>query len=265
MKQPKEDKSVSIRCLNTSQHLTPWLEGCLGEVKESDLNRLKNQDSKNYGGMTKSITVKFPVASYFGNIGRYPGWKSDSSFGNLSLRVKDFVETAEIPVSDYRRVALSTGSEELKAIVERSVKEGYYISSHSKLSLFNGEVYNLISSMPYSYLWKKEAPFGTNDENVFMEFRIYPLDIIVSPCPSHVKGFILCVYTRAVSNFFSERMVEDVFIYSSDIDYVNYLDGEDKNKQKVDRNYLKNSYNKSISITECLDRFKRGKLQPNNK
>jgi hypothetical protein len=230
MRKLKEDNLVAIRCLNTSRGLTPWLEGCLGEVKKSDLKRL-NKDNGRYGNNSiKSVPVRFPVASYFGNIGRYPGWKYESPFGTVNLGAKDFIETGEMPVSMYQRVPFSTGRDALEGIINRQITGGFYVSGHSKKDLVGGPVAQYIKDMTYSYLWKKEAP-EDKTENAFMEFRIYPLDVLINPCPSGVKGFVLCVYTRAMPNFFSERMVEDVFIFSSDIDYVNYLDGEEKEKE----------------------------------
>lgn len=264
MKKLKEDSLVSIRCLNSSRHLTPWLDGCLGEVNKSDLVRLEDVSSINYAGAKnkRTIVARFPVASYFGNIGRYPGWKHESSFGQIKLHSRDFIVTGETPISLYQRVPFVSGKNELESIINRQVTGGFYISSHSKKDLLSGPMVEYIKNMSYSYIWKKEASLEGNIENAFMEFRIYPLDVLINPCPSDIKGFVLCVYTRAVPNFFSERMVEDVFIFSSDIDYVNYLDGEEKNRQELDKLYLKKAYKYSISMTKCLDKLKRGELQP---
>lgn len=264
MRKLKEDSLVAIRCLNTNRLLTPWLDGCLGEVKKSDLVRLEKTVNKTYRGMVqKTIPVRFPIASYFGNIGRYPGWKHESPFGEMKLRSRDFVVTGEIPVSVYQRVPFVSGEEELEGIINRQITEGLFISSHSKKNLLTGAMAAHMKSMPHSYLWKKEASLEGSTENAFMEFRVYPLDVLINPCPSGIKGFVLCVYTRAMPNFFSERMVEDVFIFSSDIDYVNYLDGEEKNRQELPKQYINKAYKYSLSMTECLDKLKRGELQPN--
>jgi hypothetical protein len=255
------NKKVTVRCLNSGSAHTSWLEGCIGEVSQEKLTKFERQLKRvKKSGFNPKLNVSFPVSGYFDNVGLYPGWKTPTNF--IKLTKKEFIKTEEIPVSLYKRVPLCTAKTALKNIVDRATLEGEYISSHRKDDLFKGILGEYIEKFGEGlkpFVWKKESG-GNNTNRVFMELRVYPLDVIVSPCPRYIKGFILCIYTRAVDNFYSERMLEDVFILSSEDDYINYLDGDDKKRETIPVNYLKEKYGKTLTVAELLEKIKNGEL-----
>lgn len=197
------------------------LFGCVGETLESLYNRAKSTNG--------SVPVRFPLLAPNARMGICMNDRDlldpiQLTLEGLQLNVNDLFISDRTPVSLFTRKNITTITTiSLKNLFESK----QYLATRSKKCFINILLPLLANSYTRSWVWKHEWIRDTVPVSLFMEARLYGIDVAISTYDSNkFDGIALEITTRSCcSTPPRNRYRCDTYLFSNFIEYISYLDG----------------------------------------